>query len=66
MGTTLIFPASGKVVKTIPFWIKCGERGKVRGAEFYISSMEKGDFSGGWNFSDFRGREIGPVVANRV
>ena len=57
MGTTLIFPASGKVVKTIPFWIKCGERGKVRRAEFYISSMEKGDFFWGVEFFGFQGKE---------
>ena len=56
MGTTLIFPASGKVVKTIPFWIKCGERGKVRREEFYISSMEKGDFFGGVEFFGFQGK----------
>ena len=56
MGTTLIFPASGKVVKTIPFWIKCGERGKVRRAEVYISSMEKGDFFWRVEFFGFQGK----------
>ena len=31
MGTTLIFLASGEVVKKkIPVWIKYGERGKVK------------------------------------
>lgn len=39
------FPAFGKVVKTIPVWIKYGERGKVKGAggkEFFGFKEKEG------------------------
>ena len=60
---TLIFLASGKVVKN-PFLDKYGEWGRLKGAvHVYIVYGEGGlFFSGGGT----KGREVGPVVTNRA
>ena len=48
MGTTLIFLASGEVVKKkIPVWIKYGERGKVKEQNLNIVYGKEGLFFGG-------------------
>ena len=64
MGTTLIFLASGKVVKKIPVWIKYGERGKVKGAKFIYRLRGRGPliFRGGI-FRSLGGGEVGSVFA---
>ena len=64
MGTTLIFLASGKVIKKIPVWIKYGERGKVKGAEFIYRLRERGPliFRGGI-FCSLGEGEVGSVFA---
>ena len=55
MGTTLIFLASGEVVKKkIPVWIKYGERGKVKEQNLNIVYGKEGLFSG--KGLDFRGK----------
>ena len=56
MGTTLIFLASGKVIKKIPVWIKCGERGKVKGAKFIYRLWGRGPPIFRGEFFVFRGR----------
>ena len=63
MGTTDI-SSFWESSKKIPFWIKYGEKGKVKGAKFIIVYGEQGLFFPGVEFLRFLGgREVGSVFA---
>ena len=48
MGTTLIFLASGRVVKKNPCLDKIWRKGKGKGAEFIYRQWDGGSFLGGF------------------